>query len=74
MAGTCLVMVHIKDPLLLIGKKVHVVPAVGFLSLSEWSFTICLTPYKCVNKNLLSASLNKFPSFLPSYMNVTLFI
>ena len=31
-------MVHIKEPLLLIGS--------GFvLSLSEWSFTICPTPY-----------------------------
>ena len=37
----------------------------GFLLLlSEWSFTICLTPY---NRNVLSASLNKiFSSFLPS--------
>ena len=37
----------------------------GFpLSLSEWSFTMCLTP--CNRKqNVLSASLNKtFPSFL----------
>ena len=38
-------MVHVKEPLLLIGS--------GFpLSLSEWSFTICPTPYnrkiKCV--------------------------
>ena len=33
-------MVHIKEPLLLIGKSS------GFpLSLSEWSFTICPTPY-----------------------------
>ena len=36
--------------------------AAGFLSLSEWSFTICPTPYN--RKNVLSASLNKiFPSF-----------
>ena len=35
-------MMHIKEPLLLIGKNVV---AVGFLSLSEWCFTICLTPY-----------------------------
>ena len=37
----------------------------GFpLSLSEWSLTICLTPYNC-KKNVLSVSLNKtFPSFL----------
>ena len=33
---------HIKEPLLLIGKN----GGSGFpLSLSEWSFTICLTPY-----------------------------
>ena len=45
-------MVHIKEPLLLIGKSS---PCDGIwfpLSLSEWSFTICLTPYnrkiKCV--------------------------
>ena len=35
-------MVHIKEPLLLIGKR----GGSGFpISLSEWSFTICLTPY-----------------------------
>ena len=35
-------MVHIKEPLLLIGKS----SLCGFLfSLSEWSLTICLTPY-----------------------------
>ena len=39
-------MVHIKEPLLLIGKSspcggVSVFP----FSLPEWSFTICLTPY-----------------------------
>ena len=34
------------------------------ISLSEWSFTICQTPYN--HKNVLSVSLNKtFPSFLP---------
>ena len=36
------------------------------LSLSEWSFTICLTPYNHKLKNVLSVSLNKtFPSFFP---------
>ena len=37
----------------------------SFLLLSEWSFTICLTP--CNRQyNVLSASLNKaFPSILP---------
>ena len=35
-------MVHIKEPLLLIGKS----SPCGFpLSLSEWSFTICPMPY-----------------------------
>ena len=38
-------MVHIKEPLLLIGKT-SPCGGSGFpLSLSEWSFTICLTPY-----------------------------
>ena len=56
-------MVHIKEPLLLIGKC-SPSGGSGFpLSLSEWSFNICPTPYnrkiKCVE------SLNKaFPSFL----------
>ena len=45
-------MVHIKEPLLLIGKS-SPCGGSGFpLSLSEWSFTICLTAYnrkiKCV--------------------------
>ena len=38
-------MMHIKDPLLLIGKS-SLCGGSGFpLLLSEWSFTICLTPY-----------------------------
>ena len=38
-------MVHIKEPFLLIGKS-SPCGGSGFpLSLSEWSFTICLTPY-----------------------------
>ena len=38
-------MVHIKEPLLLIGKS-SPWGVSGFpLSLSEWSFTICPTPY-----------------------------
>ena len=37
---------HIKEPLLLIGKSSPYIGGSGFpLSLSEWSFTICLTPY-----------------------------
>ena len=58
-------MMHIKEPLLLIGKS-SLCGGSGFLlSLSEWSFTICLTPYNR-KQNVLSASLNKinpFPSF-----------
>ena len=55
---------HIKEPLLLIGKS-SLFGVSGFpLSLSEWSLTICLTPYNC-KQNVLSVSLNKtFPSFL----------
>ena len=38
-------MVHVKEPLLLIGKS-SLCGSSGFpLSLSEWSFTICPTPY-----------------------------
>ena len=38
-------MVHIKEPLLLIGKS-SLCGGSGFpFSLSEWSITICLTPY-----------------------------
>ena len=38
-------IMHIKEPLLLIGKS-SLCGGSGFpLSLSEWSFTICLTPY-----------------------------
>ena len=38
-------MVHIKDPLLLIDKS-SLCGESGFpFSLSEWSLTICLTPY-----------------------------
>ena len=39
-------MMHLKEPLLLIGKSDSYSGGSGFpLSLSEWSFTICLTPY-----------------------------
>ena len=38
-------MMHIKEPLLLIGKS-SLCGGSGFpLSQSEWSFTVCLTPY-----------------------------
>ena len=51
-------MMHIKEPLLLIGMS-SLCSGIGFpLSLSEWSFTICLTPYNR-KYNVLSASLNK---------------
>ena len=38
-------MVHIKEPLLLIGTTSPCGSSVFPLSLSEWSFTICLMPY-----------------------------
>ena len=58
-------MVHIKEPLLLFGKSSPCSGGSGFpFSLSEWSFTICSTPYNR-KENVLSASLNKTcPSFL----------
>ena len=55
-------IVHIKEPLLLIGNNSLCGSSRFPLSLSKWSFTMCQTPYnsKC---NVLSASLNKtFPS------------
>ena len=56
-------VMHIKEPLLLIGKS-NPSGSSGFpLSLCEWSFTICLMPYNHIK--VLSASLNKtFPSFI----------
>ena len=40
-------MVHIKEPLLLIDKS-SLCGGSGFpFSLSEWSYTTCLTPYNC---------------------------
>ena len=59
-------MVHIKEPLLLIGKS-SPCGSSGFpLSLSEWPLTICLTPYNR-RQNVLSASLNK--TFLSLSLN-----
>ena len=56
-------MVHIKEPLLSIEKS-SPCGSSGFpLSLSEWCFTICLTPYNR-KYNVLSASLNKTFPFL----------
>ena len=59
-------MVHIKEPLLLIGRS-SPCGGSGFpLSPSEWFFTTCPTPYIRI-ENVLSVSLNKtFPSLLPS--------
>ena len=49
-------MVHIKEPLLLIGKS-SPCGGSGFpLSLSEWSFTICPMPYNR-KYNVMSVSL-----------------
>ena len=51
-------MVHIKEPLLLINKS-SICGGSGFpFSLTEWSLTICLSPYNR-RSNVLSASLNK---------------
>ena len=51
-------MVHIKEPLLLIGKSSPCGGSGFHLSLSKWSFTICPMPYNR-KQNVLSASLNK---------------
>ena len=65
-------MMHIKEPLLLIDKSSPCGSRRFPLLLSEWSFTICLTPYNR-KQNVLSASLNKtFPSFL-IYVSVLYF-
>ena len=51
-------MVHIKEPLLLIDKS-SLCGGSGFpFSLSEWSLTICLTPYASLNKTFLSLALS----------------
>ena len=57
-------MVHIKEPLLLIKKNNSCSCGRGFpLSLSEWFFTICPTPYNR-KLNVLGVSLNKCISFI----------
>ena len=50
------VMMHIKEPLLLIGKSSPYGGSGFSLSLSDWFFTICLTPYnrKCFVKLIIS--------------------
>ena len=57
-------MMHIKEPLLLIGNSSPCSGGNGFpLLLSEWSFTIMSDAYNR-KYNVLSVSLNKtFPSF-----------
>ena len=57
-------MMHIKEPLLLIGKNSPCSGSRFPFLLSEWSFTICTTPYNR-KLNVLSASSNKTFSFLP---------
>ena len=57
-------IVHIKERLLLFGKSSPCGGSGFHLSLSEWSFTICPTPYNC-KSNVLSASLNKTFHSLP---------
>ena len=58
-------MMHIKEDLLLIRKNSPCGRSRFHYSLSEWSFTICLTPNNC-KYNVLSVSLNKH--FLPSVL------
>ena len=67
-------IVHIKEPLLLIGKT-SLCSGSGFpFSLSEWSLTICLMPYNR-KENVLSASLNKtFPSLFFVFFTVDLYV
>ena len=59
-------MEHIKEPLLLIGKRSSCGGSRFPLSLSEWSFTICPTSYnrkiKCVE------CVIKIKHFLPSFL------
>ena len=65
-------MVHIKEPLLLIGKS-SLCGGSGFpFSLSEWSLTICLMPYNR-RKKVLSVSLNKTFFSLSIYCTEYLF-
>ena len=57
-------MMYIKDPLLLIGNS-SPCGSIGFLlSLSEWSCTICLTPYNR-KYNMLSSLLNSLSIKVP---------
>ena len=47
-------MVHIKEPIMLVRENSTCSGGSGFpLSLSEWSFVICLTPYGRKEGNVL---------------------
>ena len=60
-------MMHIKELLLLIAKSSLCLGSGFPLSLSEWLFTICVTPYNR-KYNVSSASLNKiFPPIVCIY-------
>ena len=62
-------MMHIKEPLLLIGKSSSCGGSGFPLSLSEWSFTICPTPYNRKIKRCWVCQYNI--SFLP-YVSITI--
>ena len=59
-------MVHIKEPLLLISKSSPCGGSRFPLTLSDWSFTICPTPYNHKWKKCVECILKKqiLPSFL----------
>ena len=67
-------VVHVKDPLLLIRKNSPCSGGSRFLlSLYEWSFTICLTPYNhikhveyIIKKNVLPSLVTCTDCFCPS--------
>ena len=63
-------MVHVKMPLLPIGKSSPCGGSGLPLSLYEWCFTVCMTLYNR-KWNVLSASLNKNISFFPSFKKIT---
>ena len=63
-------MVHIKEPLVLIGKS-SLCGGSGFpISLSEWSFTICPTPYNRKLKKCVECVVSFLPSFTQLALNV----
>ena len=66
-------MMQIKQPLLLIGKSSPCGGSGFHLSLSAWSFNICVTPYNR-KENVLSASLKHFLPSLPQVENSPVFL